>query len=104
MSQGFVEFVGADEPDCEDLLRVSCRAAVCSEWTSCSLLILMYQCPLSSQGLPNEGQAQPYCDAQTEKACFYEGFYSKVTNGPLVNWGGHMLEAGWSLCCLFVSS
>lgn len=30
----------------------SCRAAVCSEWTSCSLLILVSQCSLSSQGLP----------------------------------------------------
>lgn len=48
----FYVFVDADEPGWEDIDRVSCRAAVCFEWTSCSLLFLVSQCPLSGQGLP----------------------------------------------------
>lgn len=43
--------------------RVSCGAAVCSEWASCSLLILVSQCPLSSQALPKRrtGTASLHC-------------------------------------------
>jgi len=47
-------FVGADELDGEGIKRVSCGAAVCSEWASCSLLIPVSQCPLSSRALPKK--------------------------------------------------
>ena len=55
--------VGADERGWEDMERVSCGAAVCSEWASCSLLILVSQCPLSSQALPKRrtGTASLHC-------------------------------------------
>lgn len=83
-------FVGADELGWEDMERVSCRAAVCSEWASCSLLILVSQCPLSSQAMPKR-RTQPHYIAHRDKACFHEGFHSEVTNRLQDNWEEHML-------------
>lgn len=43
-------FVGPEESGLKDT-KGPCRAAVCSEWASCSLFILVSQCP-RSQRLP----------------------------------------------------
>ncbi len=44
--------MSAGELGYKGMERVSCRAAVCSEQASCFLLILVSQCPLSSQNRP----------------------------------------------------
>lgn len=80
-------FASVGELGYEDMERVSCRAAVCSEWTSCFLLILVSQCPLSSQAVPKRRTLQ----CTQRQTPLYEGFLSEVTNRLQDNCRDHML-------------
>lgn len=85
-------FVGADELGSKDTERVSCRAAVCSEWASCSLLILVSQNPLSSQALPKRrtGTASLHC---TQRQSLL------LRGGPIQRWPTGSRITGETICC-----
>lgn len=85
-------FVGADELGLKDIERVSRGVAVCSEWASCSLLILVSQNPLSSQALPKRRTDTASLHLHTAtKPAFTRGSHSEVINRLQDNWGDHML-------------
>lgn len=74
-------FASVDEAVCEDMEGDSCRAAVCSELTSCSLFILLSRGPTRSWALPKRGRQTQACYmACRDKACFYDGFHSEWAN------------------------
>lgn len=67
-------FVSVGEAGCEDMEGDSCRAAVCSELTSCSPFILLSRGPTRSWALPKRGRkTQPCYMACRDKACFLRG-------------------------------
>lgn len=82
-------FVGADELGWEDIERVSCGATVCSEWASCSLLILVSQCPLSSRALPKRRTDLPHC---TQWQCLL------LRGGSFQRWPTGSRITGESIC------
>lgn len=65
----------------ERIWRVSCRAAVCSEWASCSLLIPVSQCPPSSQALPKGGQNSPATTHTVKKPAFTRASIQRLPTG-----------------------
>lgn len=72
--------------------RASCGAAVCSEWASCSLLVLVSQCPLSSQAMPEKKDRRSLTTLHTvTKPAFTRVPVQEVTNRLQDNCGEHML-------------
>lgn len=77
----------------EDTQKVSYRATVCSELTSCSLSTLL------SLALPKRrAETQPRHTANGDKACFCERFHSEVANRLQDKSRDHMLQSVQSVC------